>query len=203
MRVTQIQDFDKKRSKVFIDGEFAFVLYKGELCDYGITENAELSVENMQNIMKELLPKRGIKRCMNLLQKKDYTRQQLIRKLKEGGYPEKIIMEALAYVESYGYVDDLRYAMQYIRCYTNSRSRKRIESDLLLKGVQKDVIEKAFQQVIEQGDLADESALIETALRKKGYDAHEADVKAKRKMYLYLANKGFCTELIRRALDIT
>ena len=34
--VTKIEDLDKKRSKVYLDEEFAFVLYKGELSQYHI-----------------------------------------------------------------------------------------------------------------------------------------------------------------------
>jgi len=36
MIITDLVDFNKKRVKVFIDEEFAFVLYKGELNLYGI-----------------------------------------------------------------------------------------------------------------------------------------------------------------------
>ena len=43
MIVTDIVELDKKRSKIFIDGEFSFVLYKGELRDYSIREGHELS----------------------------------------------------------------------------------------------------------------------------------------------------------------
>ena len=38
-----VVELDKKRSKVFLDGEFAFVLYKGELRDYKIKVGNELA----------------------------------------------------------------------------------------------------------------------------------------------------------------
>ena len=43
MTITDIVEFDKKRCKVFIDGEFAFLLYKGELRDFGIKTGANIS----------------------------------------------------------------------------------------------------------------------------------------------------------------
>ena len=43
MIVSDICALDKKRSKVFIDGEFAFVLYNGELRDFDIKVGNELS----------------------------------------------------------------------------------------------------------------------------------------------------------------
>ena len=81
MIISDIIEFDKKRSKVYIDGEFAFLLYKGELRDYNIKINNELSESAYEMITKELLPKRAIKRAMNLLQKKDYTEKKLRDKL--------------------------------------------------------------------------------------------------------------------------
>lgn len=42
MKVTGVEELSKSRSKVFIDGEPAFVLYRGELRTYGIKEGAEL-----------------------------------------------------------------------------------------------------------------------------------------------------------------
>ena len=43
MIVTDIIFLDKKRDKVYIDDEFAFVLYKGELRTYGICEEKKLT----------------------------------------------------------------------------------------------------------------------------------------------------------------
>jgi regulatory protein len=46
MIVTQIEQLSRNRYKIFIDQEFAFVLYKGELCQYGIAiEKAILQEE--------------------------------------------------------------------------------------------------------------------------------------------------------------
>ena len=71
MKVSDIVELDKKRVKVYIDGEYAFVLYKGELRDYGVKLGEVISDENYEAIISELLPKRATKRAMNLLQKKN------------------------------------------------------------------------------------------------------------------------------------
>ena len=43
MIVTGLEAVGKNRSRVYLDEELAFVLYKGELSRYGIKEGAELS----------------------------------------------------------------------------------------------------------------------------------------------------------------
>ena len=77
MIVTGIEEMTKSRSKISIDGEFAFVLYKGELRHFHLLEGEEISEEDYEHIMKEILPKRAKLRAMNLLLKKDYTTSQL------------------------------------------------------------------------------------------------------------------------------
>ena len=45
MTVTCVEPVTKTKSRVFIDGEFAFILYKGELFHYHIVENKEIKEE--------------------------------------------------------------------------------------------------------------------------------------------------------------
>ena len=111
MLVTQVTELSKSRSKVYIDQEFAFVLYKGELRLYHIKEGQQLSEEDYRTIMQEVLPKRAKLRAMNLLQGREYTTAQLRTKLQQGFYPTEIIEQAIAYVAGFHYIDDLRYAV--------------------------------------------------------------------------------------------
>ena len=114
MLVTQIEELDKKRNKIYLDHEFAFVIYKGELFQYNIKEGEELSQNDYNEIRNILLPRRAKLRLMNLLKTKDYTRKQLIDKLIQSCYPNYIIENAIKYMESYNYINDVRYAENYI-----------------------------------------------------------------------------------------
>ena len=66
MTVTDIKEVTKSRVKIEIDRESSFVLYKGELRIYGIREGQDLTEENYNLIMKEVLPKRAKLRAMTL-----------------------------------------------------------------------------------------------------------------------------------------
>ena len=112
--VTKIEEYDKKRCKIYIDEEFAFLLYKGELSEYEIIQGKNISEDIYVKIVGEVLSKRAKKRCLNLLEKKNYTEYKLREKLKEGLYPSEIEEEAIAYVKSFHYIDDYRYACDYI-----------------------------------------------------------------------------------------
>ena len=201
MLVTQISEVSKSRSRVYLDGQFAFVLYKGELCQFQIKENQELSDESYQQIMTQILSKRAKLRSMNLLQSRDYTRKQLEDKLRQGGYPKECIEEAIAYVESYGYIDDRRYAKDYIEYHIQTKSKTRIETDLLRKGIAKDVIREAYEELWSMGVEQDECAIIRDLLQKKKYCADTATEQERQKMYGFLYRRGFSPEAIMRELS--
>ncbi len=205
MLVTQISEISKARYRVYLDGQFAFVLYKGELRQFQIKENKELTEETYQHIMTQILPKRAKLRSMNLLQSRDYTRKQLEDKLKMGEYPVECVTEAIAYVESYGYIDDSRYAKDFIEYNMQSKSKKRIETDLMRKGIAKETIDKAFDELEELGVEQDELSMALALLNKKKYCADTATKQEQQKMYGFLYRKGFQSDTISKALllDIT
>ncbi len=202
MKITAIEELSKARSRVWIDGEFAFVLYKGELRLYRIREGEEISEETLETIRQEVLPKRAKLRIMNLLKSREYTTKQLHDKLKQGGYPEDIITQALDYVASYHYTDDLRYAVSYMQTHETDKSRRRIEQDLLRKGIGRETLEKAWQTWEARGGEQDEQQMISELLEKRGYCPQKADIREKQRLYGFLMRKGFSGEQVRKALDI-
>lgn len=200
MKVTALEELSGSRSKVYIDGEFAFVLYRGELRLYHLRVGEEIAQKDYNEIRNEVLPRRAKLRAMNLLARREYTEKQLYDKLKAGCYPQEVIQEALDYVAGFHYTDDLRYACDYITDHENSRSRRRIEQDLLGKGIDKSTLERAWARWEEQGGSQDEAAMIRALLEKRGYDAERAEIGERRKTYAFLIRKGFSGEAVRKAL---
>ena len=201
MIVSDIQEFDKKRCKVYIDGEFAFILYKGELRDYAIKIGCEIPNESYSEIMETLLPKRCKLRAMNLLQKKDYTEKQLRDKLKEGFYPAEIVDEAIDYVKSFRYLDDERFARDYIAYHMPMRSKNRISQDLTSKGIDKEIIVSVLDELYSEANSDVELEQVKKLLTKKHYVKDQADYKEKQKLMAFLLRKGFQISEIRKALD--
>lgn len=204
MQITDVVELDKKRSKIFIDGEFAFVLYKGELREYSIKVGNEIRQETYDEILSNVLSKRAKLRAMNLLQKKDYTEKQLRDKLSEGLYPQELVNEAIDYVKSYKYLDDDRYARDYITYHMEMRSKNRIIQDLMGKGLSKDfilpIIEELYEDSSENSDSNIEMEQIKKLLVKKKYNK-ELDFKEKQKIIAFLMRRGYQMSDIRSAMD--
>jgi len=200
--VTDIIPIDSKRSKIFLDGEFAFALYKGEIFSLSITVGENLSEDTYNEIIGTILPKRCKLRAMHLLEKKQYTRHKLRQKLVEGLYPEDAVDEAIKYVESFHYVDDELYARDYILSQMASRSEKDILMRLKERGIGEEVFEKVKYGLIDDGLLSedDEVDIIVKHLKKKGYDS-DLEFEQKQKIMAYLYRKGFASEKIKRAVE--
>ncbi|MBR4706578.1 MAG: regulatory protein RecX [Pseudobutyrivibrio sp.] len=196
MEVLSLVKLTKGRAKICLAGGADFVLYKKEYESYGIEEGAELSEDDYQEIVREILIPRCKKRAMHLLEKQDRSEKNLRDKLKEGGYSEDIIDVAIDYINSYGYLDDARMAASHIRFYQDSRSKQRLRQDLMNKGVSSEVIDR----VMEEEYTGSEEELIKRLLEKKKYDPDTATYEDRGKIYRFLASKGFSSESINRVL---
>lgn len=202
--VTKIEELDKKRSKIYINDEFAFVLYKGEVVQYNLESENVVDDIVYYEIFQKVLPKRAKKRCLNLLQKRPYTEYKLREKLEEGFYPKEVIEEAVDYVKSFHYIDDYDYACQYIFYHKESESRKKIEEKLILKGIGKENLNRAFADIYEDENEQQELEIKQAKrlLEKKKYDAQALDWKEKQKIYAFLARKGISTSVIKKVMSI-
>ncbi len=198
MQVLSLTKLTKGRYKVWLDNGTDFVLYRGEVSQHDIEEGSFLSDSQYQAIVKDILIPRCKKRGLYLLQKQDRTEANLRSKLKEGGYPAFVIDEAIAYIASFGYIDDMRYAASYIRFYQSSKSKQRIKQDLMAKGVPVDFIEECLESEYEE----DELDMVLKLLEKKHYDSETATYQDKARLYRFLAGRGFSSDTIKKALDI-
>ena len=200
MTVTKIEPVTKTRYKVYVDGQFAFVLYKGELSRYHIAEDSELEEEIYQNLRKEIVLKRAKLRAMHLLNDTGRTESQLRTKLLRNDYPPDIVEEAIAYVKSFGYINDAEYARNFIENRKEKKSKKEIYAALCQKGLPKDLIETALEERYADDDSI---AAIEAIVRKKKFDPKSTDYREMQKMMGYLVRKGFRYDDIRQVIQVS
>ena len=146
------------------------------------------------------LQKKVIRRAMHLLEHMDRTEKGLRDKLRQGDYSEDMIEHAIAYVKSYGYVDDARYARNYIRYRLEQKTRQQLIQDLYRKGVDRNVIQEAWEEIAEE-EQPDERRLLRSLLLKKSQGKKELTEKEYRRLQGYLARKGFSWEDIAAVME--
>ena len=187
---------DKKKVMICLDNGDSFVLYKGEAAKLSLFENEVVDDTKYQQIMTEILGKRATKRAMHLLEQQERTEKQLRDKLAQGGYPKQCIEQAIAYVKSYHYVDDYRYATVYIRYRQEKESRQKLTQKLMMRGISKDII----MQALEEEFVTDECEQIKELLKKRHYDPDNADEATRRKTAQFLMRKGFKSRDVFRVM---
>lgn len=136
-------------------------------------------------------------RAMKLLESRDYTEEGLRRKLTM--FPQEVTDDAVEYVKSYGYINDLRYAKNYLRSCTGVRSLRDTVRRLKEKGVSEEIIDEALSE--EDFDEEAESALIKRLILKRCSDLSELDHSGQQKLFAYMYNKGFDIDRVRRILE--
>lgn len=201
MKITKLEPLSRARSRVYIDEEFAFVLYRGELRTYELKEGAEIREDAYREIWETVLPKRAKLRAMNLLKTRQYTAHQLMEKLQTGGYPEVIAKEALEYVKSFRYVDDARYIRDYVEYHRETRSLKDIGRRLLQKGISRELLKDVLSEFDGQETEQSEMEAIRRLLAKKHYMKDVMEEKEKEKLYAYFYRKGFSVEKVKRVMQ--
>lgn len=194
IQVTAVMLREKGRVCIRFEDGVEIELYRGELYklskqEQGIllTEGGYIPIALYQKILKEILGIRVKKRALFLLERMDRTEQQLYDKLRQSGYPEICVEEAVAYVKQYHYIDDLKYARTYVRYQQQKKSRQRLCMDLMKKGVARELIEQALEEEF----VSDEQEKIKALLEKRHYDCSCSDRKEQQRIYQFLMRRGY------------
>lgn len=195
--IERIEPFDKRRSKVFLEGDFAFLLYGGEIRQYGLEPGMILSESRYEEILA-LLGKRARERALYELKSRDRTEQEIRRKLARDLYPEQAVEQTVSFLKVYGYVDDVRFAEHYVEIYGRKKSQAELLLNLQKKGIDRETAKSAVRKMEEVLDPGAAPSAVETVLQKRKYGLSE---EANRKTIAYLQRRGFSWEEIRRGIE--
>lgn len=140
---------------------------------------------------------RTVRDCaLTLLEYCDRTEQEMRRKLKDREYAPEEIEKTILFLKEYHYIDDDRYAQKYIHTYADSKSIRRLRSELEQKGISRERIDAALEEIA-----VDESMQIAAWIKKRGYTPGEhLDPDQYRKLMAGLGRRGYSFDTIRRAM---
>lgn len=195
MIVTAVVPVDKRKCKVFLGEDFAFVLYKSEAASFHIEEGSDLSEETYERIKEEILLKRARDRALYLLQSQGRTQAEMIKKLQNDGYPDDVTRDVMSFLSEYHFVDDNAYTENYIHVNKSRKSPRQMAYELQQKGVDKAKI----SQILEENPV-DEEETARALLKKKTGGQIPEDWKERQKLAAFLGRKGFSFEVIQRVL---
>ncbi|MCR4840993.1 MAG: recombination regulator RecX [Lachnospiraceae bacterium] len=210
MLLTEIKQ-EKTNKYVFkTDTGSSFFLTRKELSDLEALNNIQevlggekektelefdLSDSAYETISRELVIPRGKRYALSLLSDREYSSKMLMDKLSSTGYSSEHAEIIIDYVKSFHYLDDERYAENYIRSRMQSKSRRYLERKLYEKGISKELSEEIFSKLEEENcnespsDI--EKNIIRRELSKKLKSVDPNDHERITKVTAALVRKGF------------
>lgn len=196
MTVSRIEPLNRRKSKVFLDGDFAFVLYQGEIQRYHLEEGKELEPQIYEDLYRTV-GMRAREKALSLLQLQARTESELRKKLKQACISETVTEETVCFLTEYGYLNDVDFTKNYMEIHGKRKSRAELERDLLKKGIDRALIREIGQELSEETGSGE---LIASLLRKRGC-TKDTPWKERQKTIAYLMRRGFSWEEIRESAD--
>jgi regulatory protein len=141
-------------------------------------------------------------RALNMLAARGRAERELRRLLVRKGEPADVVDLAIERLLRAGLLNDDAYARAVARAKAvgQGHSKRRVRQELFRRGVDRAVADDAIEETFaEEG--VDEDALVEQAVRKKMRSLAALDPAVRdRRLYAFLARRGFDGDAIRRAM---
>ncbi len=178
----------EKGSAFFIRKEYLSSVNFEELC-----EGYELSEEQHEELLDAGLCCVVELKAVEYLARAEQSRFGLNRKLKQKGYNDVYIKNALDFLEQANYLSDERYARAWLntRKINHYEGHSRLLSELLSRGIPRDVAQNALQEFFTEND-EDEICL-------KAYAKAVKNKKSGDKLIAALIKSGFTLKQIHNA----
>jgi regulatory protein len=210
--ITKLEQQKKNTSRVnlYIDEQFFAGISTNTLAKFNLYKDKKISEEILQDVLYQDLKQRFTDRAVNYLTRAPKTVFQIRRYLNDLRFKKKgnwfdegvdinfdeIFDEIIEKLEELLLLDDESYARMFIESRIKNKPRGKfvLISELMSKGVNKDIANKVCDELIE-----DEYDILKRAFYKK-YKSYKLDI-ADRKKVAYLQRKGFSYDLIKQFIE--
>lgn len=141
-------------------------------------------------------------RALNLLAASPRSARELRRRLVLKGEPPELADLAIQRLLDLGLLNDAEYARQvaHNKASSQGHSRRRLQQELFRRGVSREVADEAISEVMEDQSI-DSEAIIEKIARRKARSLAKLEPAARRRrLYDFLARRGYDHDDIQRAI---
>ncbi len=164
---------------------------------YKIKKGKKITKQALQEIVSEQRIITAKQTAMAFISYKPRTESQVAKKLKQEKFTSEEINTAIQFLKEFGYLDDEHYARKYVEYAKTHKksSRRKIEADLLKRGIDKEIILNAIGETL-SNDEEFENA-IKIAMKKYALLQSRNIEKPEQKVINYLLSKGFSFEIVK------
>ena len=186
--MVSVQEKNKNRCNVFVDGSFSFAVSIDLALKYGLKKGFILDDSLLREITIEDEKMRAYSLATKYLSRALKTKKQVITYLRGKEISDAVIFQVIDKLKEYGFINDEEYAKRYLETCSYSQGKRLVDYKLMMKGVKKTDIESARGEVFVDGK---ENALRIAQRRLKNKEKTKENIL---KTYRYLIGKGFSYE---------
>jgi regulatory protein len=188
------------RVSVFVDGEFTAGMHVEVAAAAGLRVGLPISAEDLKALARAEELRRVRESALYFLGHRARSEQEMRRRLARHGYDPELIDEALLQLKRGGLVDDAEFSQSWVQARTGSRpyGRNRLTAELRQKGVDREQIDQALEQVSPEAEL---ELALRVGRQKLEHLRDEEPVAAGRKLTAALMRRGFGWSICARVRD--
>ncbi len=194
MRITKIEQKGKSEVyRIFVDETFYCLLMAETIVKNKLKINQELEEEELIVLKKQSDKLLAREMALKYVEKGLKTQKQVYENLKKKNIDDEAIFDAVKFLKSYGYINDLTYAKEYISS-KKSNGKNYLKQALFAKGIDKQIIDEVLKEY-----QIDEDTL--NLLVKKFIKNKPQDEKLRQKAYRYILSKGYTFNEAKLAVE--
>ena len=141
--------------------------------------------------------------ALNLLAARAYTVRNLRRKLEQKGFDKVESDDAITRLMERGYLDDAKYASEFARqrLVSGGGSVRRVEQQLVQRGIARDVARSAAAAVAEEEGIDPAVAIEKLAAKKVASMGDLEPLVMRRRLFGFLVRKGYDLDDVRKVVS--
>lgn len=145
----EAQKNNKDRYSIFLDGEFAFGVHVDVLVMHGLRKGLELDESELETLVHDESVKKAVLAGIKHISYKQRTSKEVADKLRDLEYAPEQIEEAIDKLCEMGFLDDVRYAEEFVDTRQQRYGRKRIFLELRKRGIPDHIAESALDSMLD------------------------------------------------------
>jgi regulatory protein len=192
----ETQKKNKKRSTIYIDGNFAFGLSNEIILKFDIHEGDPIDEGTIQNVLLEQEKQRIRERAHRILRYRKRSVKELEARLVKIGFDTDQVNEVVKEFIANNILNDDDFAESFVADYTNLKPKGDIfiNRELKKRGVSQKAIESALR-------LRDEQQIVSDFLQRKLSHFDMNNPKERQKVLRRLLSRGFTPSVVYSILD--
>lgn len=196
------QKRNKERYSVFVNDDFLIGVAEETRIEHHLKKGMKVTPALFRKLQRAE-GRHAVKSYMlKLLSRREHARRELFNKARRKEYPADVINSVLDELESKDFLNEKRFAGQFVRDKNNLNrwGPVKIQAHLYKKGISKQTAEGAITQAFKAVDISER--LAELVKKRQRRFLREKDAfKRKKKVFDYLQRKGYRPGSIYKCLD--